>query len=238
LPDGNYGISIKKEDITAGAYGTLASDFTFNFFVLSGDLAGGSSPDVRNRTVDSSDLAVVTPNLGLTGKTIVQGQGSTAADGKATYTYSCDLTSGSLFPYTQEALPLGTNKVYFNSGKHAIFTSLNDPAAGQTWRTYHQYDSAGRLTMTAEPSAVSGTGGLVTAQSDTEDDAGTHAGLRTRTAKWTPMRRPWARSPVEPFMPARMAIRGRRASRHTCLILSPHLVDLVLAAAHSPRSTL
>lgn len=57
LPDGNYTAFIDKDNVTDVLGRTLVSDYTMNFFVLSGDVN-------RDRTVNFDDLLVVAQNYG------------------------------------------------------------------------------------------------------------------------------------------------------------------------------
>lgn len=66
LPDGNYRLTIAASAVADIAGNTLASDFTFDFAVLSGDAN-------RDRKIDAVDLAILSANWQGTSKTFSQG---------------------------------------------------------------------------------------------------------------------------------------------------------------------
>jgi uncharacterized delta-60 repeat protein len=60
LPDGNYRATLPAGSVRDAAGNPLASDFTFDFYVLAGDAN-------RDRTVDFNDLAILAQNYNTTG---------------------------------------------------------------------------------------------------------------------------------------------------------------------------
>lgn len=78
--------------------------------------------------------------------------------GEFTYTYTTSANGvgfNSWQTKTVETLPDGTtNTVYTNAFAQVMLTAVT--TGGQTWVTYYQYDDAGRLVLTAAPSAVTG----------------------------------------------------------------------------------
>lgn len=66
LPDGNYRLTIAAAAVADIAGNTLASDFTFDFTVLSGDAN-------RDRKIDAADLGVLSANWQGVSKTFSQG---------------------------------------------------------------------------------------------------------------------------------------------------------------------
>jgi len=66
LPDGNYRATLPAGSISDLTGQPMAADYSFDFFVLAGDAN-------RDRTVNFSDLLVVSQNYGQTGKTWSQG---------------------------------------------------------------------------------------------------------------------------------------------------------------------
>jgi RHS repeat-associated protein len=97
------------------------------------------------------------------GSVVVQGKGCSACTGGlGTYTYSYG-TSAFADGYntwrtkTTETLPDGNqNIVYTNFAGQVMLSVYKDTTTGQQWETYYRYDSAGRLLLKADPSAVSG----------------------------------------------------------------------------------
>ena len=58
---------------------------------------------------------------------------------------------------TVETLPDGnTNTYYTNFAGQVMLEVFEDAINGDQWRTFHQYDSAGRMLLKANPSAVTG----------------------------------------------------------------------------------
>ncbi len=58
---------------------------------------------------------------------------------------------------TVETLPDGSENIVFtNYAGQVLLSVYHDTTTGQKWATYYRYDSAGRLVLEAEPSAVSG----------------------------------------------------------------------------------
>jgi RHS repeat-associated protein len=95
---------------------------------------------------------------------VAQGAGSSTASavGLGTFTYS--YTSSTNSPgynawavKTVETLPNGnTNTVYTNAYGEVMLSAFHDTTTSQTWETFHKYDSAGRVVLTAAPAAVTG----------------------------------------------------------------------------------
>jgi subtilisin-like proprotein convertase family protein len=76
LPDGNYRATIPAAAAADVAGNTLVADFTFDFFVLAGDIN-------RDRAVNGSDFAILAGNFGKSGMTYAQGDlnGDAAVNG-------------------------------------------------------------------------------------------------------------------------------------------------------------
>ncbi|MFL5241992.1 MAG: RHS repeat domain-containing protein [Gemmataceae bacterium] len=98
---------------------------------------------------------------------IVQGDGSSLAGsnvGLGTYSYSyTGGPGGGTTDYnawatkTVETLPDGNqNSVYCNPFGEVMLKNYHDAVSGNNWRTYYQYDTAGRVIEIAAPSAVTG----------------------------------------------------------------------------------
>ena len=94
-------------------------------------------------------------------KEIAGGSGCSVCDaGLGTYTYvyvSSGNTAGAnnWATKTVETLPDGNqNIVYTNYVGEAVLSIYRDSTTGQTWPTYYMYDSDGRLTESADPSAI------------------------------------------------------------------------------------
>jgi YD repeat-containing protein len=87
----------------------------------------------------------------------VLGKGSSWKDGRARFDYGYDVVSGK--GETYEGGPVTSRIVYTEPSGEVRLDSLTDSSTEKTWSTYHEYDSRGRLTLTAEPSAISGTYG-------------------------------------------------------------------------------
>jgi hypothetical protein len=66
LPDGNYRATFVNGGVADAAGNALPSGFGLEFYSLSGDVN-------RDRVVNSADLAVITANLGKSGRTYAQG---------------------------------------------------------------------------------------------------------------------------------------------------------------------
>jgi hypothetical protein len=77
LPDGNYRVHVPTEDIVDTAGNQLASDFNFDFFVLSAD---GNS----DRKVDIRDFNVLAANFGKKFMKFSQGNYDRSSDGAVT----------------------------------------------------------------------------------------------------------------------------------------------------------
>jgi RHS repeat-associated protein len=93
-------------------------------------------------------------------KETLQGAGGTSGNGlgTTTFTYGVSTFAAGYNSWTYKAvetLPDGsTNTVYSNYAGEVMLTAFT--SGSQTWLTYHQYDSQGRLMLTAQPSAVTG----------------------------------------------------------------------------------
>ncbi len=80
--------------------------------------------------------------------------------GEFTYTYTANSAAGTMDPNvwatkTVETLPDGsTNTVYTNALGQVMLTARSDGTS--TWVSYTKYDAAGRVILTADPSAVTG----------------------------------------------------------------------------------
>src|SRR5262249_22631424 len=90
-----------------------------------------------------------------------QGTGcSVCTGGLGTFTYSYTLSTNpqrvnSWACKTVETLPDGsTNTVYTNYATEVMLDVFQN--GGQKWETFYQYDSAGRIVLKANPSAVTG----------------------------------------------------------------------------------
>jgi hypothetical protein len=66
VPDGNYRAVLTAGSIADEAGNPLAADYTFDFFVLAGDIN-------RDRRVDGTDFAILAGNFGKTGMTYDKG---------------------------------------------------------------------------------------------------------------------------------------------------------------------
>jgi RHS repeat-associated protein len=93
---------------------------------------------------------------------VAQGAGGPATGGLGTYTYAYT-TSTNAAGYnswqvkTVETLPDGNqNIVYTNAYGEVMLQVYHDVTSGLNWETYYQYDGAGRIILTANPSAVTG----------------------------------------------------------------------------------
>jgi RHS repeat-associated protein len=127
---------------------------------------------------------------------VIQGQGCTACSGGlGTYTYSYT-ASGNPAGYnswsvkTVEALPDGNqNTVYSNFAGEPMLQVYQDTTTGQQWETFYQYDSQGRVTLTANPSAVTGYddshADLLNGQGGHYQYLSDHSGLITRYDYYT-----------------------------------------------------
>jgi RHS repeat-associated protein len=97
-------------------------------------------------------------------KVSVAGAGTTygGGNGQGSYTYSYTGSSNSAgynswATKTVETLPDGNqNIVYTNAYGEVMLKVFKDTTSGNTWPVYAQYDSAGRVVLTAAPSAISG----------------------------------------------------------------------------------
>jgi RHS repeat-associated protein len=94
-------------------------------------------------------------------KAVVQGAGcSVCTGGQGTFTYSYTISSNSSwynswYYKTVETLPDGsTNTVYANYVGETMLDVFQN--GGQKWETFYEYDSAGRIILKANPSAVTG----------------------------------------------------------------------------------
>jgi hypothetical protein len=74
LADGNYRATLPAGSISDPAGNALASDYTFDFFVLAGDAN-------RDRTVDITDLGILATNWQQSPRTFSQGNFNYSADG-------------------------------------------------------------------------------------------------------------------------------------------------------------
>jgi RHS repeat-associated protein len=190
--NGNAG-DLKLVEVIDGANGLVIDRSYYRYFKPgeAGGYAGGLKLALDSKSFarmdwnvsnydempDSTIAAYASIRLGYdanhrVASAIVQAKGSTSDDGKATYSYAYGLTVGALVPYTEETRPLGYERVYHNMANRVIFSELVDTATGGSWQTYHAYDGDGRLTMTAEPSAVTSGSGIVTAQPEEEGITG------------------------------------------------------------------
>src|SRR5579884_3904964 len=96
---------------------------------------------------------------------VVQGDGSSLGSsniGLGTYTYTFS-TSGNTQAYnnwnaeTVVTLPdSSTDTVFTNAYGEVMLTDHYDPSTSQHWDTFNEYDSSGRIILTAAPSAVTG----------------------------------------------------------------------------------
>ncbi len=94
---------------------------------------------------------------------IAQGAGcSSCSGGQGTFTFSYAASSNTAgynaWRYkTVETLPDGnTNTMYLNAYGQAMLAKYTDTGNSQQWLMYTQYDSQGRVILTADPSAVTG----------------------------------------------------------------------------------
>jgi RHS repeat-associated protein len=95
---------------------------------------------------------------------VIAGDGSTEGSGTGlgTYTYSYSTSTNaagynSWATKTVETLPDGNqNIIYTNAYGEVMLAVYQDATSGLKWDTYYQYDSAGRLILQAQPSAVTG----------------------------------------------------------------------------------
>jgi RHS repeat-associated protein len=94
---------------------------------------------------------------------VAQGAGcSSCSAGLGTFTYSYTLSNNptgynSWAVKTVETLPDGNeNIVYSNYAGEQMLSVFVDTTTGQQWETFYQYDSQGRVTLMANPSAVTG----------------------------------------------------------------------------------
>jgi Bacterial Ig-like domain len=78
LPDGNYRATVKAAGIKDASGNAMASDMTFDFFVLAGD-------SDHDRDVDFNDLVALAQNYGQTGKTFSQGNFNYDAGGNVDF---------------------------------------------------------------------------------------------------------------------------------------------------------
>jgi RHS repeat-associated protein len=89
------------------------------------------------------------------------GCGSTPGLGTYTFTYT-DSAFGPDGPNTWkrktvETLPDGNQNIVYSSGfGQTMLNVFKDVTSGQQWITYNQYDAAGRVTMSVNPSGVTG----------------------------------------------------------------------------------
>src|SRR5262249_60288786 len=78
--------------------------------------------------------------------------------GTSTFTYKTSVFANGYNSWktkTVETLPDGNQKItYSNFAGEAMLAVDKEVGTGQEWRTYRQYDALGRLTLTADPSAV------------------------------------------------------------------------------------
>jgi rhamnogalacturonan endolyase len=77
LPDGNYRAMLPTGSVSDAFSNTLASDYTFDFFVLRGDAN-------HDRSVDLTDFTILASNFNKTGRTF--GQGDFSYDGNVDLT--------------------------------------------------------------------------------------------------------------------------------------------------------
>ncbi|MEI7687131.1 MAG: hypothetical protein WCL32_19100 [Planctomycetota bacterium] len=96
-------------------------------------------------------------------KEIVQGAGCSACSGgQGTYTFSYTASGNadgfnSWSVKTVETLPDGNqNIVYTNAYGEVMLKVYKDTVANQSWATFSKFDAQGRMTLSANPSAVSG----------------------------------------------------------------------------------
>lgn len=94
---------------------------------------------------------------------ITQGEGcSSCTGGLGTYGYQYTASTNpdgynSWKFKTVETLPDGNRNTYYsNFAGQVMLEVFEDTATGDQWRTFYQYDSAGRLLLKANPSAVTG----------------------------------------------------------------------------------
>src|SRR5205823_5737642 len=66
MPDGNYHVSLPAANVTDAAGNPLAGDFSYGFFVLTGDAN-------HDRTVNTVDFNILATNFSFTGRTFTQG---------------------------------------------------------------------------------------------------------------------------------------------------------------------
>ncbi|OWK38390.1 hypothetical protein [Fimbriiglobus ruber] len=103
--------------------------------------------------------------------TAVVNQADGSATGQGTYTFSYvanphrpDQAANVWATETIETLPSGTqNLLYSNGFGETMLMVTRDPATGQEWDAFTAFDSAGRVTLTADAAAVTG-------YDDTSDD--------------------------------------------------------------------
>jgi RHS repeat-associated protein len=92
---------------------------------------------------------------------VVQGAGSSSANGGlGTFTYSYTVSTNPLgfnsWTYkTVETLPDSTSNVVYCNAIGEVMLTVHRQTGG-SWETFYEYDSAGRLILTANPSALSG----------------------------------------------------------------------------------
>src|SRR6266498_3330265 len=82
--------------------------------------------------------------------------------GEFTYSYSTNSALGGVIdPNTWtykavETLPNGTTNTVYTNGLGEVMLSVVSDGAGNVWRNYTQYDSAGRAILVAGPTTVTG----------------------------------------------------------------------------------
>ena len=96
-------------------------------------------------------------------KAVIQGQGCpvcTGGLGEYTYAYSTSSFANGYNNWrtkTVETLPDGNQNIVFsNFAGEPMLLSFKEVSTGNEWITYNKYDDAGRVVLTANPSAVSG----------------------------------------------------------------------------------
>jgi RHS repeat-associated protein len=111
-----------------------------------------------------ADSAFQYDSQGRVSQAVIAGGGTTygTGNGLGTYTYSYSSSTNpagfnSWQTKTTETLPDGNqNIVYTNAYGEVMLSVYHDVPSGSNWESYYQYDSSGRLILTAAPSAISG----------------------------------------------------------------------------------
>ena len=96
-------------------------------------------------------------------KVVEAGEGCSSCGGGLgmfTYAYTTSQNApgyNSWATKTVETLPDGNENIVYSNGYSEVMLSVfEDTTTDQTWCTYYQYDSQGRLLLQANPSAVTG----------------------------------------------------------------------------------